>query len=157
MMLTPEQYIMLNNEIDDICVRVYIRNTYYLCVIEDKKIKSDIEYDRFKLKLLPRLDLVVGSFVYALHRHEVIESVERDDGKHEIYIIGKAWDKARKIISEITIEGKYQNQDISYKMIEQTKGFARKTEESKSDESEFINKITKWLFEEIAIAYENEV
>lgn len=157
MMLAPEQYIMLNNEIDSICVRIYIRNTYYLCVIEDKKIKSDVEYARYTLDLLPRLELVIGSFVYALHRNECCEVVKYDDGKYDIHIIGKAWNKEGEIISEIAIEGNYHNKDIYYKMIEHVEGFDCKVEESEIDASEFINKITKWMFEKFSVIYENEV
>ena len=82
MMNTPEIYVRLEREDGDRRVRFYERNTYYLCVIEDLQETSVDSYERFRLELLPKLELVVGAFVYALQ-----------SGEGEIRITGEAWDK----------------------------------------------------------------
>lgn len=159
MMLEPEQYIMLDNTADNICARIYIRNTYYLCVLEDKKVKSNDVYDRYIFELLPRLDLLVGSFAYVLHRNKKHMSVA--DGnrqvEQDIRIVGKAWNKDRKIISEIMICGKYHMDAIQYQMVEQIDGVETKVKELESETSELVNKLTKWMFEKISAINENEV
>ena len=38
MMVAPEQFIYIDNEIKKIHTRVYLKIAFYLCVIEDKKI-----------------------------------------------------------------------------------------------------------------------
>ena len=152
MMSEPEQYVMLENTVNCICARLYIRNCYYLCVIEDKKIESDEEYDKYTFELLPRLDLVVGLFAYVLHHDENTETLDSKDGRQvlqDIRIIGKAWDKGRKIISENELCGNYHNEEIHYKIKDEING---NVEVMKSDTCELINKLTGWMFEKIALS-----
>ncbi len=159
MMLEPEQYIMLDNEADNKRVRIYIRNTYYLCVIEDKKVKSKDEYNRYIFKLLPKLDLVVGAFVHALHRKDNYASLKNDNDniKQDISIIGKAWNTERNEISQITIQGNYENGAIHYQMIEEIEGVESKPKNFETETSELVNMLTKWTFDKISAMNESEV
>jgi len=150
MLVAPEQYIMINNVADSVCVRVYIKNAYYLCVLEDKKVEAYDEYDRYIVELLPNLDLVVGSFVHAIHREEAA-SLMVDDGQNPLEIVGKAWNKDGEVCSEITISGEYFEEGIHCQMLKPVK------EEFDCESYRLINKITEWVLKNIAATYESEV
>ncbi len=108
MMIMPEQHIRIDNDSDGIAVSIYIRNTYYLCVIEDKKNENAGDPAKYTLDLLPVLDLIVGAFAYAVGSNK-----DSDIGK-SIKMEGRAWDKDRSIISEISLpDGKNEHSDIS--------------------------------------------
>jgi len=92
MMNTPEICVRLEREDGDRRVRFYERNTYYLCVIEDLRETSADSYERFRLELLPKLELVVGAFAYALQ-----------SGEGEIRISGQAWNRERECVSEYRV------------------------------------------------------
>lgn len=156
MMLEPDQYIMVDYAESSVCVRIYIRDAYYLCVIADKTVISEDEYNRYTLKLLPRLELVIGSFAYALQRNETHASIEdRDDRQASsfIQIIGKAWNQDREIISEFTVCGDCHEGNIRYQVADTTEGL----DELECEPSELINKLTGWMFENISAVNESEV
>lgn len=151
MMLLPEQYIMLYNAADNKCVRIYIRNTYYLCVIEEKN-------EKLIFKLLPKLDLVVGAFVHALHRKDNHVPFEKDNnhiGK-DLLITGKAWNKERNEISIITIQGNYENGAIHYQMVEEAGGVVSTAGNFETETSELVNMLTKWMFDKISAINKSE-
>ena len=160
MMHEPEQYITLSNEVNGICVRVYIRDAYYLCVIADKTIKEDDEDGRYIIKLLPKLDFVIGSFVHALYCEEK-RTLERGDmrkeTKQDIQIEGKSWNKNGEVISEIMILGNYQLDGVYWKSIEKFEGYEYKKEEFEGEISQLVNEVTKWLFQKISIVNKKEV
>ena len=61
---------------------------------EDKTVVSEDDYNRYLLKLLPRPELVVGSFACALQPDETYVSIKVRDSRQanpEILIIGKSW------------------------------------------------------------------
>lgn len=149
MMLEPEQYILLKNEINEICIRMYIRNVYYLCVIQDSKLKKEEEYI---LKLLPRLELVSGSFTYVLYPNEKENVIPDKFDSENIVILRKTWDKNRKISSEIKILGRYCKEGIFYRIM-------KNGEESvkKSEISDLINVLVKWTFKPIQENPFNEI
>ena len=76
MMLTPELFLVLDSGLKEVCVRVYIRDAYYLCVLENKAITSDTNAERFTLELVPGFEQVVGAFVYALYKKDSGSSAE---------------------------------------------------------------------------------
>lgn len=153
MMLQPDQYIMIDNLVEDICARIYIRNTYYLCVMRDSKVAAESEYEGYRVDLLPTLEPVIGAFVYAMYGMESqapsVINKEKKAGM-DIRIVGKAWDKERNIISEIEIEGKYHRENICYQKIEMQEGLRCEQEESECEPHELVNTLTKWMFVEIS-------
>lgn len=160
MMSEPEQYVMLENIANKICIRIYIRNAYYLCIIEDWKESESRKSDRFVFELLPKMDLVIGSFVYALYYDEKLTLHESDINngiEEKIVIRGNAWDKNRKEISEIIMRGHYLQDTIYYQKNETIDGCKGKTVEKDSDVSELINTLTEWLFDKISVFDESEM
>lgn len=153
MMLEPEQYIMVNYIGNCVCVRIYIRDAYYLCVMEDKAVTSEDDYSRYTLELLPKLELVVGSFVYALERDETRTLAQANDSRSAesgICIIGKAWNQNREMSSKLTIFGDYHGKNIRYQA-------AESLDEIECEPSELINKLTGWMFENISATIQSEV
>lgn len=150
MMITPEQCIILDNETIGICVRIYIRNAYYLCVMENKNIESTDSYDRYIFDLLPRLDMIVGAFVYILHN-------TKNSEKQNVRIIGKAWDEERNVISEFTAEDVIcQSGTACCNIDEESNGTKKETEKFEDEVSALINKLTMWMFGNISAIYEKE-
>lgn len=160
MMLKPEQYIILDNIVEGKCVRIYIRNAYYLCIIEDRTLKSDDGYNSYTFKLLPRFEFVVGSFVYALHHNEKNLSVRINDDKQaeqDIKIVGRAWNKNREFLSEISMYANYYEENIHCQMVKEVEGLERKLDEFENETSELINKLTIWVLKQISTINEGEV
>lgn len=156
MMLKPEQYIMVNYAASSACVRIYIRDAYYLCVLEDKTVILEDEYSRYTLELLPRLELVIGSFAYALQRDERYASMEAHDGQQansDLLIVGKAWNQDREMISELTICGDCHEGNIRCQAADKAGG----SDEFECEQSELINRLTGWVFENISEIYQSEV
>ena len=129
MMTEPDQYIYIDNKAKEVSLRMYIRDTYYLSVLEDQKEKTENGDSRYLFKLLPTLDMVVGGFAYAIRSGESDEKENDDKG---IVIQKTSWGKEREVISSDSYEG--------------TK-----------DECDLINDTTKWLFDSIAEMYAGEV
>lgn len=153
MMLEPEQYIMVDYMGNCECVRIYIRDAYYLCVMEDKSVTSEDDYSRYTLELLPRLELVVGSFVYALQQDEMRTLTQTNDSRPTdpgIRIIGKAWNQNKEVSSKLTIFGNYKGKNIRY---QSTEGL----DEIECEPSELINKLTGWMLENISATIQSEV
>lgn len=127
MLCEPEQYIYLENKNNRKSVKIYIRNTYYLSIIEDL---DSGEKRKYQMELLPRLELVTSAFVYALYQKENTKD------KADIKVMGWAWNRNRKCVSEILI-----------------------VEQIISDEiPERINRLTNWMIQNLANRYaEGEV
>lgn len=130
-----------------------------ISIIEDKKVKSKDEYNRYIFKLLPKLDLVVGAFVHVLHRKDSYVPLENDNNhiKQDISIIGKAWNMERNEISQITIQGNYKNGAIHYQMIEEVEGVESEPKNFETKTSELVNMLAKWTFDKISAINESEV
>lgn len=156
MMLSPEQYIMLDNEAVGLRVRFYFRNTYYLCVIEDKSVTSDDSYERYTLQLLPRLEQVIGSFVYALLPNRTLEQREDEITGQAVWGVCRAWDKERTLVAERTIWGNWHGENIQYEVVESVNGVEGQPQTADSDVSEFTNQLTRWLFLQLSAAYQRE-
>lgn len=151
MLVAPEQYIMLNNVADSVCVRVYIKNTYYLCVMEEKETEDSDECSRYIVELLPTLELVVGAFLHAIHREEATSQLQASTGRNILEIEGKAWSKNREINAELAISGEYVGEGMRCQMLKPVK------EEFDCELYRLINKITEWVLKNIAETYESEV
>lgn len=152
MMITPEQYIVIENGAKKMSIRIYVRNAYYLCVIEDQNIRDYDDYNKYKVKLLPDLNLVVGAFVHGLNVNGT-STMENND----ISIRGKAWNKGREVHAEMEINGYYDQETVCYQRKEIENGLTKCQEEAESDVSELVNALTKWLFDKIAVINESEV
>lgn len=154
MMCEPEQYIMIDNTIDERCIRIYLRNTYYLCVLEDNKMNSERKESEYILELLPTFDLVVGAVAYGLHRdnNSVLIKQEKQKCCSDVHfrIICKAWNEDREVYKEMDMYGTYVGNYINYRI-------DKDMEEYKSDVCVMINKVTGWMLDEISEKYKNEV
>ena len=127
MMIDPELYIRIDNDLNGAAVTVYIRNAYYLCVIEDKNITRADDSAKYTIDLLPRLDLVVGAFTYALG--STGDDLEGKDINDCLKITGTAWDKERTMVSELILPD---------------------SNSAENDISNLINTATMWMLENIA-------
>lgn len=152
MLLDPDQYIMIDYEESSVRVRVYIRDVYYLCVLEDKTVQSEDGYGRFIFRLVPLLEHVIGSFAYAFQREETaLEPSE--DADPAFQITGKAWNRGREVISELAIHGCCREEHISCRETETAEG----AREFKCEQYELINRLTKWMLENLSVIVESEV
>lgn len=133
MMIEPEQLIRIDNDKDDVAVSVYIRNTFYLCVIDNKKLTHTGDPQKYTIELLPRVDLIVGAFTYALGKDN--ENDPKSDCRG-LKIAGTAWDKDRNITAEISLTGE---------------------EDDFSDISSVINTITMWMLDNLAAAVQPDI
>lgn len=146
MMAEPEQFIKIENALDGICVRLYFRNTYYLCVFEEERFKTKDGHRAYKIELLPLLDHVVGAFVYALHRGEKTlpdQSVISEKMRQDIKVMGKAWSGEGEEFSRLHITGRYQKENICCQI---HTGDYTEGQQVEWDTSTLVNTITKWLF-----------
>lgn len=156
MMLEPEQYIMVDRTAGSARVRIYIRDAYYLCVVEDKTVTSEDDHGRYTLRLLPRLELVVGSFAYVLQHDGTHAPEEAQDGQQagpDILVVGKAWDRDRASAAELTIRGDFHGEDIRCQAAEGSGD----PEEFECGPSELVNRITGWMFKNFSAADQSEV
>lgn len=156
MMTEPEQFIMLRNEANGKCVKIYILDAYYFGVVEDKAKNEELGDDRCTLVLLPLLDNIIQSFSYALYLEED-GAIGGGRENPDFHVIGKSWNKDRKLISDLAIRGNYLPGKVRYEMLEHVAAPTGQAEEFESDTRGLINRITAWMFEQIAAMYESEV
>lgn len=159
MMIEPEVLIMLENLCLHLQINIYIRNAYYLCVVEEKHTEADGESGRLSVDLLPGFKQVIGAFVYALYREDKMESQENFDIKrpeHDIRIIGRAWDKDRRISSEMTVYGNYHNNSIRCHLVEEMDGMEHKVEDVEYEVSVLVNRLTSWMFDKVSVIVARE-
>ena len=155
MMTRPEQFLCLSNEADRICVRIYIRNAYYLFLGEDRMVAAHEDRGRFTLELLPNLDQVIGSFVYALRRKHSADG-EAASSTPEFTVEGRDFDSEGVVLSELTVFGRYEGDDVSMSLKKTDETEAAVFREADCDISALINSVTSWLFERFAKSYERE-
>ena len=137
MMITPEQYIMLENKVLDLNMKLYFKDAYYLCLLENKAGSG-----KFTVDLLPGLKEVVSAFVFALYREDQSPAEQKDD----IHVTARAWNKDRISVSEMEIHGSYLDGNIRYSLNEISKTSSEETNGLMCPVSEFVNNLTKWLF-----------
>ena len=137
-MSEPEQFIMLENPTNGTITRLYLRNAYYLCVIEYKNAGRD----RLILELLPDLKQVVGSFVFALQKDGKTEK------KEELRVTARSWNKEGAPVGDLMILGGYEDNRIRYQMTDTVEDPGNEKQEEEI--YEVVNRITAWLLGRIA-------
>ncbi|MBR6477205.1 MAG: hypothetical protein IKS85_02040 [Lachnospiraceae bacterium] len=150
MMTEPDVFITLMNETSQRKVRVYLRNTYYLCVLEDMgESQGEKEYT---VDYLPDLKLVIGSFIHALKQGTEIREIK---DSWDFQVSGKGLDKEGKAFSELTLYGDYEGDLVAYQL--QKMGEEEEQEEGKKELSSVVNMITTWMFDMISKTDKSEV
>lgn len=161
MMIEPEIYLYLNNALSGRTARIYILNSYYLCAISESK---NAVQDDYLVELLPRLDLVVGSFVYALTSNEEDVHDQKEgacEREYDLQARGTSWKADRKVLSEISIYGKIHGDNTEYEDIRYSKIVSNEYSENSSEEgtggiSELTNELTSWMLKNISDLYYKE-
>lgn len=152
MMSAPEQFIKVENRVNDSIVRIYIRNTYYLCVIENKKVTESDSYDRFIFDLLPYLDLVVGAVAFGIQQDGEITN-RNDGGMADIEIEKIAWDEENEIETHAIDYGNYKDDGIECTITDDDE----ETCVVQKEASELVNGITHWIFNKLKETESREV
>lgn len=149
MMSDPDVFVVLENRTSQRKIRVYLRKTYYLCVMEEE---GETGEKKLQIDYLPNLKLVVGAFAHALK-----PGTEPDEEKTtwDIQVNGMGLDKEGAPISEFTIYGDYEDALVAYQM--QKTGDSDEQEEGKKELSDVINMVTTWMFDMISKTDESEV
>lgn len=145
MMANPDQFIMIENMSSNIIVRIYIRNVYYLSVVERVGAQTDDDESKISVNLLPTFNQVVGAFAFSLSL-ENEAGISNNDRGYDFHITGKAWDEDRNVISDYSINGNYENENIRYQTVTDNKPGT----ETESDVSTLINYLTTWMFDRIS-------
>lgn len=158
MMTEPEMYVQVENNMLQINVKVYFKDVYYLCIVENMKDQDSHFSKKIQIVLLPDLKGVVSSFAYALYCENAYPVGEKNYQRdiHDIYIVAKAWEKDRNLISDVLIEGDYYNSNIQYKLIEKA---SLQEENNRTDEceiSDFVNLLTEWILAQLLLLISNE-
>ena len=160
MMISPDQFIVLDNEILQVNVKIYIKNTYYLCAVEDKAASIANQSSIITIELLPGLREVVSSFAYALYLENENESSadEREEWQidYDICAIAKAWDRDRIPTSEIVMTGEYNDASLRYQVVEEHGGIRSVSDGLNCEVSDFVNFLTKWMFARLSETMERE-
>lgn len=149
LMEKPEQFIMIENNVSGLCERLYISNTYYLYLAENRKIEAKDSNDRFILEYLPDLKMVVGSFVSSIRiPQKDLNEISYEGAKTAISITGRSWNDNGEEDPGIDITADYAGDEcMEYDVLDPHTGVSEK---KKSHMSEMINFITKWLFERLS-------
>ena len=151
MMLNPDLFILVDNRVLKTVIRIYIRNAYYLCVLENADLAND---SKIIIELLPSLKEVVSSFAYALYCDDDIEP--ETDGAHpqqedcDIHVIAKARDTGNGPVSELSVWGNYCKDDVCYRIRAMSNSSEADIRENRCGVSEFINLLTEWMFGELS-------
>jgi hypothetical protein len=156
LMEKPEQFVMIENNISGSRIRVYLGNTYYLYLAEDRKILSEDSNDRFLLEYLPDLKLVVGAFVNAIHIpvKDVMASADKGEGKNHVKITGISVGEDGTEDSGIIINADYADDEhMEYEITDLRTGAADK---KKTHISEMINTLTGWMFNRLSETMERK-
>lgn len=126
MLYEPEQYIYLENTENHRIIKIYIRNTYYLSVIEETH--TERKEKEYQFELLPQLELVTSAFVYALYQ----QGKKNDNAG--IQVRGIAWDKDRNCVSELDITRQPASEELPV----------------------IINQVTNWMLQNMEKRYKEE-
>lgn len=149
MMHTPEQYLIIDNKLTEICVRIYVYNAFYLCVVEDKAGGVFLHENNYIVKLLPKIELVVGSFAYAIQYGKKEMAKSSDIGLNTISIVGVANRRDLDILSTFSFNGTFAENTINGAFSFEP-FFSEKDKQQQTfcgDECELTNLITKWMLD----------
>ena len=137
MMREPEQFIRIDNDALQLDMKLYFRDAYYLCVLENKK-----EPGRLTVDLLPGLKQVVSAFVYALYADKE-QAAGLDEGS--VRVTCQSWDSSRTPAAEMKTDGVYHNGKILYRSEAVSEG-RKESGKTESTVPDFVNGLTEWLF-----------
>lgn len=161
MMIRPEIFFMIDNNWLSVNVRIYIKNAFYLCVVENKLITSETDSERFIIELLPGFDQVIGAFVYALYNKstdnsediELYDSNSNPDIESDFRITGLSNN------SELRMCGNIKGNTICYQITETTDEDFAETTIAETDLSSLVNKLSGWMFNKLSeiIALKEEI
>lgn len=148
MMEAPEIFIMIDNIKCDKCVRLYIRNTYYLCILEDKRIEENNSYERYSMDLLPLVDLLVSAIAYGFKydKDEINNTSCVDYQGQDIHIERKVWNVHSNSVQEEIMQYAYLS-EAEYIVKEKKNTTDDETESEKQDICSVINEMIMWLLE----------
>ena len=157
MMTDPEIMISVENQSTHKKVNIYIRDAYYLAVLNEKYEPISEGGDKLLVDLLPTLKEVVGAFIHGIAyegdpKSAGTESTEIKD--HSIHITGISWDKARKIDAQMDILGDYQGRTIDYHLHKKTDSLIIDESITDCQISSLVNTLTGWMFDRLSILEE---
>ncbi|MBR3169986.1 MAG: hypothetical protein IKF22_01895 [Lachnospiraceae bacterium] len=153
MMTHPELMISIENHVTHVKINIYIRDAYYLSVLDKEYERSPKGSKTLFVDLQPTLKEVVGAFVYGIvpetdQKLTEIESANTKD--HDIHIMGITLDKQRNIDSQMDIRGDYHGRRINYSYQEKTGTTIQKTDVADCQFSSLVNTLTGWLFDKLS-------
>lgn len=165
MMIFPEIFVMLENRIQKVNIKIYFKNAYYLCILERNNVTNPATERKIRIELLPGIKEVVSAFAYALYQNpetepkknkqeRYINNVQESD--YDIFVKENAWDITRNTTSDIVMYGIYENDDIHYRATEYLEDENTSTYESQCAVSEFINNLTLWVFDRLSEVMKEE-
>lgn len=152
MMINPDLFCMIDNDWLSANVRIYIKDAFYLCVLENKLITSESDSSRFIIELLPGFYHVVGAYVYALNnkntedsdKNSLNEFVNNPEDNPDFQITGFCCD------SKLNICGNIIGNKMCYKTEETFDGKEIEPSVTESDVSTLVNSISSWMFKNLS-------
>lgn len=155
MLISPEIYINIDNVLDEVGMKLYIRNAYYLCVLEYQDEISPDGCHYYNFELLPALDMMVSAFVHTLYKKNRPVSPDFNTAVPDFNIYGKAYNESREIFADMMIKGNYHDASmVTYKFFDMTN---EEVTEIKDQVSALINQITMWTFDQLKKNTKKEV
>ena len=156
MMISPDLFCMIDNDWLSVNVRIYIKDAFYLCVLENKLITSENDSARFTIELLPGFNHIVGAYVYALYdkstedsdKNSFNEIVNNPEENPDFQITGFCGD------SKLNICGNIIGNTMCYKTEEIFGGKEIKPSVTESDVSTLVNIISGWMFKNLSVFIE---
>lgn len=152
MMINPEIFFMIDNNWLSVNVRIYIKNAFYLCVVENKLITSETDSERFIIELLPGFDQVIGAFVYSLYNKDTenSEEIELYDSNYNPDLESDFRITGLSNNSELRICGNIKSNSICYQITETTNKDSAETTIAETDLSSLVNKLSGWMFNKLS-------
>ena len=155
MIIRPEIYIRIDNNIKNSRSRIYLKNTYYLLVLE-----RETDSHQVIVELLPDLKYLVGAIISAIDKKdEIVSAASCDDGSadSDIKVYGNRLNMDRCILDRLEINGNYHDTRIDFQVVDPAEGNSLDRQVG-SDQISFINLITKWILKQLAdsIGEQNE-
>ncbi len=159
MMIFPEVFVMVENRVLNVNVRIYIRNAYYLLVLDRRNGTEAAPESKIIIELLPTLKGVVSAFVYALYRSKEKKAETRGrtphvgtDGEpdHDITITEKAWNKERVLYSDVVWYAGYEGEEIRCHEVKDLTGGKKVEAGMKYPVSDLVNAVTRWVFDRLS-------
>lgn len=151
MMEEPEQYIEINNPEESICIRVFIYDIYYLCMIENTRVTNGDDFNRFQIELLPNLELVVGAFTYGLKQES--NKNRNDMGKtprKRFTVRAVYYNQSHCLAKEMRLNGSLGENDAEYDVFISSEKENKVREHREAEVSELINELTIWMLQNFA-------